>query len=219
MSTRIFPPLTSPTNFSYEKEPASAPVPVMVATEQTIAKPVIPEVINGPVTDADAEKAIRTLLQWSGDDLEREGLKNAPPRILRAWKEFFKGYKHDPKDFLKKTSINADQHKDMVCLENIRIDSFCEQELIPIQGEAFIAYIPGDTMAATADILQMVEAYACRLQTEEKLAGQIAKALVQALQPKGVAVAIRTDILTFSMAGAFETDIAKRAEFLTLVNR
>lgn len=229
--TRIAPPLTSPV-FSPEKQETASRVPVF-SQEQNSLPVVAPEQSSMP-TDKDAETAIRTLLKWLGDDPEREALKDTPARVVRGWKEFFAGYKEDPKDHLKKNFPNEEGYNEMVCLENIRLESYCEHHLVPITGVAFVAYIPGSRIAGLSKLARVVEGYARRLQIQEKLTRQIARAIEEMLAPKGVAVAIRSEhqclstrgaykpgseMFTLSMSGAFETDPAKRAEFLALVNR
>jgi GTP cyclohydrolase I len=234
---RIFPPMTS-VGFSLKKpeetkrmpafsersdNPVVEPIPMDIAP----AAPIFP-------TDQDAERAIRTLLTWLGDDPEREALKETPARVVRGWKEFFAGYKEDPKDHLKKTFPNDEGYQEMVCLENIRLESYCEHHLVPITGTAFVAYIPGARIAGLSKLARVVEGYSRRLQIQEKLTRQIARALEEMLQPKGVAVAIRSEhqclstrgaykpgseMFTLSTFGVFDADPQKRAEFLALVNR
>lgn len=230
---RIFPPLTS-TSFSPEKPSESKPLPTFAErSEKTVPIEISPAAPLQP-SDLDAERAIRTLLQWMGEDTNREGLKETPARVVRGWKEFFKGYKEDPKDHLKKVFANDEGYNEMVCLENIRLESYCEHHLVPITGVAFVAYIPGAKIVGLSKLARVVEGYAKRLQVQEKLTRQIAKAMQEMLEPKGVAVAIRSehqclstrgvhkagsDMFTLATFGAFETDPQKRAEFMAIVNR
>ena len=235
--SRIFPPLTS-SSFSFQKqEDAKRPPAMTEAPANPVASPVPMDIAPAaPLapTDQDAERAIRTLLKWLGDDPEREALKETPARVVRGWKEFFAGYKEDPKDHLKKTFPNEEGYNEMVCLENIRLESYCEHHLVPITGTAFVAYIPGARIAGLSKLARVVEGYARRLQIQEKLTRQIARALEESLQPKGVAVAIRSEhqclstrgaykpgseMFTLATSGVFDTDAQKRAEFLALVNR
>lgn len=233
-SGRIAPPLTS-TSFSFEKQDAEKRAPMFSQQETPVSKaPAETPVISNLPTDQEAEAAFRTLLKWLGDDPEREALKETPARVVRGWKEFFAGYKEDPKDHLKKNFPNEEGYNEMVCLENIRLESYCEHHLVPITGVAFVAYIPGSRIAGLSKLARVVEGYARRLQIQEKLTRQIARAIEEMLAPKGVAVAIRSEhqclstrgaykpgseMFTLSMSGVFETDPAKRAEFLALVNR
>lgn len=228
---RIFPPLTS-TDVSFAKEESSAKGAVLTqALPETM--PERPFVSITP-SDQDAENAIRILLQWIGEDTGRDGLLETPARVVRGWKEFFKGYQEDPRDHLKKSFANTEGYNEMVCLENIRLESYCEHHLVPITGTAFVAYIPGQKIAGLSKLARVVDGYAKRLQIQEKLTRQIALALQEMLQPKGVAVAIRSehqclstrgihkvgsDMFTLATFGAFETDAQKRAEFLAIVNR
>lgn len=236
---RIFPPLTS-SAFSFDKQDDSKKQPSFSErAAATDAAPPVPPVQASPAvpampTDQDAESAIKTLLLWMGEDAGREGLKDTPARAVRGWKEFFKGYKEDPRDHLKKTFVNGEGYNDMVCLENIRLESYCEHHLVPITGVAFVAYIPGAKIAGLSKLARVVDGYAKRLQVQEKLTRQIARAMEEMLEPKGVAVAIRSehqclstrgihktgsDMFTLSTSGLFETDAQKRAEFLAVVNR
>jgi GTP cyclohydrolase I len=231
-SGRIFPPLTSG-SFSGVAQNNDRRAPAF--SEKTIFfdRPATESIASVP-SDVEAEKAIHTLLKWLGDDPEREGLKETPARVVRGWKEFFAGYKEDPKDHLKKTFANDEGYNDMICLENVRLESYCEHHLVPITGVAFVAYVPGARVAGLSKLARVVEGYARRLQIQEKLTRQIAHALEEILSPKGVAVAIRSEhqclstrgayqpgaeMLTLATSGVFETDAQKRAEFMALVNR
>jgi GTP cyclohydrolase I len=260
MTTRIFPPLTS-SNFSFVKDPERKAAPAMEeakpalpaaqeipAPEPVVLEPApvsqpapqpvplqnIAEPVKAAPTDEDAQQAFKTLLQWMGEDVAREGLKDTPARVTRAWKEFFVGYKEDPKDHLKNPFANTEGYNEMVCLENIRLESYCEHHMVPITGTAFVAYIPNAKIAGLSKIARVVEGYAKRLQVQEKLTRQIAVAMNDMLAPRGVAVAIRSehqclstrgihkpgsDMFTFATFGVFETNPAKRAEFLDIVNR
>lgn len=231
---RVFPPLSS-TPFSFkaaeEAKPASQRQPVM---EDTLAIPVAPSPveIKSAVTAEDAEKAVRTLLRWIGDDPERPDLKETPARVAKAWKEFFSGYSNEAATALP-TGMSAEgMGRDMICAENIPVVSFCEHHLVPFRGRAFIAYLPGQKIAGFGGIARLVDRCAHRLQIQERLTHQIAKILQDTLQPRGVAVAIvathecmaalgperdGAELLTLSCHGLFETDSARRAEFLSIV--
>lgn len=219
-SGRIMPPLSS--------------MPMAPATVANAAEAPVAQASGTGVSDDQAERAIRTLLQWMGDDPEREALRETPARVVRGWKEFFAGYKEDPKDHLRKVFANTEHYNEMVCLENIRLESYCEHHLVPITGSAWVAYIPGDKIAGLSKLARVVEGYARRLQIQEKLTRQILTAMDDMLQPKGVAVAIRSEhqclstrgayqpnsqMFTLATSGVFENDAGKRAEFLTLVNK
>lgn len=192
------------------------------------------EIVQGTVSDHDAEEAVRTLLRWMGEDTGRDGLLETPARVVRGWKEFFRGYHEDPRGHLKKTFPNTEGYREMVALENIRLESYCEHHLVPITGVAFVAYIPGGRIVGLSKLARLVEGYAKRLQVQEKLTQQIARALEEELAPAGVAVAIRSehqclstrgihkpgaDMFTLATYGVFDTDPVRRAEFLALVNR
>ncbi len=221
--SRIFPPMTT-------RAPARAEAPANTDDAHAVQS----AMHLGSVSDQEAEDAVRTLLRWMGDDAAREGLLETPARVVRGWKEFFRGYHENPRDHLKKTFSNTEAYGEMVCLENIRLESYCEHHLVPITGVAFVAYIPGDRIVGLSKLARVVEGYARRLQIQEKLTCQIARALEEELAPKGVAVAIRSehqclstrgvhkpgaDMFTLATFGAFEKDSQKRSEFLAIVNR
>lgn len=186
------------------------------------------------VTDEDARNAFRTLLTWMGEDPDREGLIETPKRVTKAWKEFFKGYGEDPKSHLQKSFEEIEGFNDVICLENIRLESYCEHHLVPITGSAYIAYIPNNHVVGISKLARMLDGYAKRLQIQEKLTAQVAMAIEEVLQPKGVAVAIRsehqclstrgvhkpgTEMLTVTTFGQFRDNEARRAEFMAMVNR
>lgn len=185
-------------------------------------------------SDSEAEEAVRTLLQWVGDDPTREGLVDTPARYVRAWKEFFSGYQEDPRRHLETIFEEVEGYSDMVCLENIRVESYCEHHIVPILGDAFIAYIPDGRIVGISKLARVLEGYARRLQVQEKLTAQVAQAINDVLKPKGVAVAIRSEhqcistrgvhksdaqMLTVTTFGEFQDDPARRAEFMASVNR
>ena len=186
------------------------------------------------ISDAQAQDAFRLLLEWVGEDPSREGLLETPKRITKAWKEFFKGYKEDPKEHLKKSFEEVEGFDDMICLENIRVESYCEHHLVPITGEAYIAYIPSERVVGISKLARVLEGYAKRLQIQEKLTAQVAQAIQDVLQPKGVAVAIRSEhqcistrgihkpgtaMLTVKTFGILKDNEQRRAEFMAIVNR
>ncbi len=186
------------------------------------------------ISDDQAQNAFRLLLEWIGEDPNREGLLETPKRVTKAWKEFFKGYKEDPKEHLNKSFEEIEGFNDVICLENIRVESYCEHHLVPITGFAFIAYIPNERVVGISKLARMMEGYAKRMQIQEKLTAQIATAIQEVLQPKGVAVAIRsehqclstrgihkpgTEMLTVTTMGMFKDNENRRAEFMATVNR
>jgi GTP cyclohydrolase IA len=138
----------------------------------------------------EAEAAIRTLLRWAGDDPAREGLVDTPARVARAYEEFFAGYEVDPVALLERTFEETDGYDEIVLLRDIRLESHCEHHMVPIIGRAHVAYLPHRRVVGISKLARVVEAYAKRLQIQEKLTAQIANTLQEVLQPKGVAVII-----------------------------
>ena len=142
------------------------------------------------VTDKEAEEAFVKILQWIGEDPSREGLLETPKRVTKAFKEYFKGYKEDPKEILNKTFGDVDGYDDMVVQKNISVQSHCEHHMAPIIGVAHVAYIPKERVVGLSKLARVVEVFSKRLQTQERLTMQIATTLMEALDAKGVAVSI-----------------------------
>jgi GTP cyclohydrolase IA len=180
----------------------------------------------------DAEAAVRTLIEWAGDDPGREGLKGTPARVAKAFEEYFSGYGTDPVELLQRTFEETDGYDEMVVLRDIRFESHCEHHLAPIIGKAHIAYLPQQRVVGISKLARLVEVYAKRLQIQEKMTAQIANTLDEVLQPKGVAVVIEAAhqcmttrgvhkpgvaMVTSRMLGAFRTDPSTRREFLAII--
>ena len=179
-----------------------------------------------------AERAVRTLIEWAGDDPGREGLKGTPARLAKAFEEYFSGYGTDPVELLQRTFEETDGYDEMVVLTDIRFESHCEHHLAPIIGKAHIAYLPQQRVVGISKLARLVEVYAKRLQIQEKMTAQIANTLDEVLQPKGVAVVIEAAhqcmttrgvhkpgvaMVTSRMLGAFRTDPSTRREFLAII--
>jgi GTP cyclohydrolase I len=188
-------------------------------------------IVNRP-TREQAEDAIRTLLRWAGDDPDREGLQDTPSRVVRSYEEFFKGYEADPVEILERTFEETDGYDEMVLLRDIRFESHCEHHMAPIIGKAHVAYLPGRRVVGISKLARLVEAYAKRLQIQEKMTAQIANAIRNVLQPSGVAVVIEAShqcmttrgihkpgalMVTSRMLGAFRDNPATRREFLAMI--
>ncbi len=182
-------------------------------------------------TRQEAEEAVRTLIRWAGDNPEREGLLETPKRVTKAYAEFFAGYQENPEQILSRTFDEVEGYDEIVLLRDIRFESHCEHHLVPIIGKAHIAYLPAAKVVGISKLARLVDAFAKRLQIQEKLTVQIAQTLQQALKPKGVAVVIESDhacmttrgvhkpgvkMITSRMMGVFRTDLEKRKEFYTL---
>ncbi|WP_276968662.1 GTP cyclohydrolase I, partial [Metallibacterium scheffleri] len=141
-------------------------------------------------TRQEAEAAVRTLLRWAGDDPAREGLRDTPSRVTRAYEEFFSGYATDPVNLLARTFEEVEGYDEIVLLRNIRLESVCEHHMAPILGRAHVAYLPDKRVVGISKLARVVEAYGKRLQIQEKLTAQIANTINEALEPRGVAVII-----------------------------
>ena len=153
------------------------------------------------ISDEKAEEAIRTIIQWIGEDPNREGLVSTPKRVIKAFKEYFKGYTQDPKKYLSKTFTEVEGYDDMVIEKNISVHSHCEHHMAPIIGVAHVAYIPSDKVVGLSKLARVVEVFSKRLQTQERLTMQIAKTLMTALEAKGVAVTIDAAHQCMTMRG------------------
>ena len=180
----------------------------------------------------DAEEAVRTLIRWAGDDPKREGLLGTPDRVVRAYREFFRGYDQNPNAILKRTFQETDGYDEMIVLKDMRFESHCEHHLAPIIGRAHIAYLPHHRVVGISKLARLLDCYAKRLQIQEKMTAQIANTLQEVLQPRGVAVVIdashqcmttrgvhkpNTSMVTSRMLGAFRTDPSTRREFLAII--
>jgi GTP cyclohydrolase I len=180
----------------------------------------------------DAEEAVRTLIRWAGDDPQREGLLGTPDRVVRAWREFFRGYDQEPNAILKRTFEETDGYDEMIVLKDMRFESHCEHHLAPIIGRAHIAYLPHHRVVGISKLARLLDCYAKRLQIQEKMTAQIANTLQEVLQPRGVAVVVDashqcmttrgvhkpgTSMVTSRMLGAFRTDPSTRREFLAII--
>ena len=158
---------------------------------------------NNPkkVSDKDAEDAFKTILTWMGEDPNREGLLETPKRVVKAFKEYFKGYNEDPNQILDKTFGDVEGYDDMVIQKNISVQSHCEHHMAPIIGKAHVAYIPKDRVVGLSKLARVVEVFSKRLQTQERLTMQIANTLMQSLDAKGVAVTIDSTHQCMTMRG------------------
>ena len=180
----------------------------------------------------EAEKAVRTLIRWAGDDPTREGLLDTPSRVVRSFEEFFAGYEADPAELLTRTFDETDGYDEMVVLRDIRIESYCEHHMVPIIGKAHVAYLPHRRVVGISKLARLVDMYAKRLQIQEKLTAQIANTINEVLEPQGVAVVVEAShqcmstrgvhktgvtMVTSRMLGAFREDPTTRREFLSMI--
>ena len=189
---------------------------------------------NQQVSDEKAEEAIRTIIQWIGEDPEREGLKSTPRRVIKAFKEYFQGYKENPSNYLMKTFTEVEGYDDMVIEKNISIRSHCEHHMAPIIGVAHVAYIPSKKVVGLSKLARVVEAFSKRLQTQERLTMQIANLIMDVLKPRGVAVTVdathhcmtnrgikkeNTTTITNYFLGAFKDDLSFQNRYLRYINK
>ena len=183
-------------------------------------------------TFEDAADAVRTLIRWAGDDPAREGLSETPGRVVRAFDEWFSGYREDPSSILSKTFEETDGYDEMVVLRNIRFTSHCEHHIAPIVGRAHIGYLPTRRVVGISKLARLVDVYARRLQIQEKMTAQIANTINDILEPQGAAVVIEAShqcmttrgadkpgstLITSQMTGAFRDDASTRREFLSAI--
>jgi GTP cyclohydrolase I len=186
------------------------------------------------ISDEKIEEAIRTIIQWIGEDPKREGLKSTPQRVVKAFKEYFKGYNEDPAEHLTKTFTEVEGYDDMVIEKNISIQSHCEHHMAPIIGVAHVAYIPLNKVVGLSKLARVVEAFSKRLQTQERLTMQVARTIMDVLQPRGVAVTIdavhqcmtvrgikkeKTSTVTNYFLGAFKDDLSFQNRYLRYINK
>ncbi|WP_217807914.1 GTP cyclohydrolase I FolE [Oceanibacterium hippocampi] len=179
-----------------------------------------------------AEEAVRTLLRWAGDDPNREGLIGTPDRVVRAYEEFFAGYDQNPATYLERTFEDVEGYDEVILLRDIRFESYCEHHMLPIIGRAHVAYLPSDRVVGISKLARVVDAFAKRLQIQEKLTAQIAQTIQEALTPRGVAVVLESEhqcmstrgvhkdgvsMVTSCMLGAFRDDPTTRRELLTMI--
>lgn len=188
---------------------------------------------NPRPSEHEAKKAVRTLIAWAGDNPDREGLRETPKRVIKAYREFFSGYDANPENILGKTFEEVEGYDDMVLLKDMRVESHCEHHMVPFIGKAHIAYIPDGKIVGISKIARLLDAYAKRLQTQETMTSQIAETIHKVLKPKGVAVLIdakhqcmttrgihkiNTSTITKRTIGMFKTDAEMEKKFLTMIN-
>ena len=191
-----------------------------------------PPVSQSSVSLADAEAAVRTLIEWAGDDPDREGLLDTPARVARSYRELFAGYEVEPRAYLERTFEEVGGYDQLVVLKDIRFVSFCEHHMLPVVGVAHVGYLPTDRVVGISKLARVVRGYARRLQIQEKLTSQIATAIEEVLRPQGVGVVIEAEhscmtlrgvdvpgasLTTSALLGVVRDDARTREEFLRLV--
>ena len=199
--------------------------PVRLSTERIV-------LTRATVTQEEAEAAVRVLLEWAGDDPDREGLRDTPGRVARSYRELFAGYDINPYDYLARTFEEVGGYDELVVLRDIPVVSFCEHHMLPVTGKAHVGYLPTNRVVGISKMARVVHGYARRLQIQEKLTAEIAQAIDQVLKPKGVGVVIEaehacmtlrgvntpgTRLTTSHLTGVLRDDMRTRQEFLRLV--
>lgn len=185
-------------------------------------------------TREEAEKAVRTLLRWVGDDPDREGLRATPSRVVKAYEEWFAGYKEDPVEFLRRTFYEVDGYDEMIVLRDIHFDSHCEHHIASIIGKVQVGYLPDRKVVGISKLARVVQTFAKRLQVQEAMTAQIANCINDVLKPKGVGVVVEgvhqcmttrgvhkpgVAMITSQLLGDFRSDPRTRAEFLNIIGR
>jgi GTP cyclohydrolase I len=191
-----------------------------------------PSVPRSAVTQADAEAAVRTLIEWAGDTPDREGLLDTPARVARSYRELFAGYEVDPRAYLERTFDEVGGYNQLVVLKDIRFVSFCEHHMLPVVGVAHVGYLPTERVVGISKLARVVRGFARRLQIQEKMTSEIANAIEEVLKPQGVGVVIEAEhscmtlrgvdvpgasLTTSALLGVIRDDARTREEFLRLV--
>ena len=204
----------------------------MSSNVHALEKLEIVPVDNQRPSRAEVEAAVRTMIRWTGDDPDREGLQETPSRVTRAFEEFFGGYAQDPADFLAKTFEEVGGYDEMILLRGIRFESHCEHHMAPVIGQAWVGYVPNGRVVGISKLARVVDVFARRLQVQEKMTAQIADTIDRILKPKGVAVVIKashhcmttrgvhkpdTDLVTSRMLGCFRDHGQLRQDFMQAV--
>ena len=187
---------------------------------------------NKKPTREEAEAAVRTMLAWTGDNPDREGLVETPKRVVRAYEQFFAGYEMDPKEVLSKVFEEVEGYDEMVIVKDIRVESHCEHHIVPILGKAHVGYLPNKRIVGISKLARVVDIFGKRLQTQEVMTAQIANVINEVLEPKGAAVVMNakhqcmttrgvhkpeSSTITSTMLGAFRENPDTRAEFMNLI--
>ncbi|MAT32545.1 MAG: GTP cyclohydrolase I FolE [Rickettsiales bacterium] len=176
--------------------------------DSIVTKKTLRDALDKRVSREDAEKAVETLIKWAGDNPKREGLKETPKRVIKAFEEFFSGYKESPEDYLSKTFEDVQGYEDIVMLKDIAFNSHCEHHMVPIEGKVHLAYIPVKKVVGISKLARVVDIFAKRLQTQETMTQQIANCVFNALKPKGVAVYIEAIHQCMTTRGVMKPNVS-----------
>lgn len=184
------------------------------------------------VSQSEAEAAVRTLIRWAGDNPDREGVLDTPARVVRSYRELFAGYETDPREYLERTFEEVGGYDELVVLKDIRFVSFCEHHMLPVVGRAHVGYLPTDRVVGISKLARVVHGFARRLQIQEKMTSEIARAIQEVLRPQGVGVVVEAEhscmtlrgvntagssLTTSHLSGVIRDDARTREEFLRLV--
>ena len=187
---------------------------------------------SSKILEDEAMDAVKTLIKWAGDDPSREGLRDTPKRVVKSYKDFFSGYNLDPREILSRKFKEVEGYDEIIVLKDIRLESHCEHHMVPFIGTAHVGYLPKKKVVGLSKLARLVEVFAKRLQIQEKLTAQIANAIDEVLQPRGVGVIIEAShlcvatrgihkpesrMVTSRMLGSFRDDKATRKEFFDLI--
>ena len=176
--------------------------------DSIVTKKTLDEAMDKKTSREEAEKAVETLIKWAGDNPKREGLKETPKRVIKAYEEFFSGYKESPEDYLSKTFEDVQGYEDIVMLKNIAFNSHCEHHMVPIEGKIHLAYIPVKKVVGISKLARVVDIFAKRLQTQETMTQQIANCINNSLKPKGVAVYIEAIHQCMTTRGVMKPNVS-----------
>ena len=189
--------------------------------------------VKETVDQATAEDAVRVLLRWAGEDPAREGLRDTPRRVVAAYRDWYRGYDVDPREYLQRTFEETDGYDEMVVLRDIEFESHCEHHMAPIIGRAHVGYLPTNKVVGISKLARVVDAYARRFQVQEKMTAEIAGCINTVLKPRGVGVVVEAvhecmttrgvhkrgvSMITSNMLGTFRSDARTRSEFLTFID-
>ena len=176
--------------------------------DSIVTKKTLSDALDKKVSREEAEKAVETLIKWAGDNPKTEGLKETPKRVIKAFEEFFSGYKESPEDFLSNTFEDVQGYEDIVMLKDIAFNSHCEHHMVPIEGKVHLAYIPVKKVVGISKLARVVDIFAKRLQTQETMTQQIANCVFNSLKPKGVAVYIEAIHQCMTTRGVLKPNVS-----------
>ncbi|MDA9372885.1 GTP cyclohydrolase I FolE [Pelagibacterales bacterium] len=206
----------------------------MKNTKKTVAKKAVKKTLVKKPSNAEAEKAVRTLISFVGEDPDREGLLDTPKRVVKAYQDWYGGYNQDPKEVLNKTFSEIEGYDEIIMLKDIRVESHCEHHMAPFIGSAHVAYLPNKRVVGISKLARITRIFSKRMQVQEKLTAEIANCLQQVLKPRGVAVVIEAQhecmttrginepgisMVTSQLLGKFRTDASTRKEFYSMIQQ